>query len=109
MFPLSVSAGADRYPTDDEVVGALRARTDRVYLVEATGLSAELGNPKVLNVLVLGFVASLLPIPWEAWVATVERRVPRRYLALNLRALEPAVPPLRRWPPVARKRRLTAS
>lgn len=88
VFPLSVSAGAARYPTDDQVVGSLRARTDRVYLLEGTGLSARLGNPKVLNVVVAGFIASLLPIPWEMWVATIERRVPPKYRELNLRALE---------------------
>jgi indolepyruvate ferredoxin oxidoreductase, beta subunit len=88
MFPLSVSAGADRYPTDEEVLGALRWRTDRVYLMGATRISNELGNPKVLNVVVMGFVATLLPIPWEACVATVERRFPAKILALNLRALE---------------------
>jgi indolepyruvate ferredoxin oxidoreductase, beta subunit len=88
MFPLSVSAGADRYPTDEEVLGALRRKTDRVYLMGATRISNELGNPKVLNVVVMGFVATLLPIPWEACVATVERRFPAKILALNLRALE---------------------
>lgn len=88
VFPLSVSAGADRYPADDEVLGALRRKADRVFLADATRISAELGNPKVLNVVVTGFIASLLPISWELWVSTVERRVPRKYLDLNLRALE---------------------
>ncbi len=88
MFPPSVSAGTARYPSDDEVVGALKARTERVYLVDGTGLAAELGNPRVLNVVVLGFVASLLPLPWEAWLETVKTRVPEKYRELNLRALE---------------------
>jgi indolepyruvate ferredoxin oxidoreductase, beta subunit len=88
MYPLSVSAGADRYPTDEEVLGALLRRTDRVHLMGATRISADLGNPKVLNVVVMGFVATLLPIPWEASVETVKRRFPEKILALNLRALE---------------------
>ena len=88
VFPLSVSAGADRYPSDDEVLGSLRLRTDRAYLVQGTRLAAELGNPKVLNVIVLGFAASLLPLPWQAFVETVQRRVPPKYRALNVRALE---------------------
>lgn len=88
MFPPSVSAGNARYPTDDEVVGALKARTGRVCVVEGTALSAKLGNPRVLNVVMLGFVASFLPLPWEAWLETVERRVPPKYRELNLKALE---------------------
>ncbi len=88
IFPLSVSAGAADYPTDAQVLGSLRARTDRVHLVDGGGLAAGLGNPKVVNVILLGFVASLVPIPWEVWLATIERRVPAKYRALNVRALE---------------------
>ncbi len=88
LYPLSVSSGADRYPTNDEVVRSFESRGNRICLVDGTGLSARLGNPKVLNVLILGYVASLLAIPWEAWVATIERRVPPKYRELNVRALE---------------------
>jgi indolepyruvate ferredoxin oxidoreductase beta subunit len=88
IFPLSVSAGASRYPSDEEVEAALRPRTERIYQVKGPEIAAGLANPRVLNVVVLGFVASLLPIPWEIWTATVERRVPPKYRDLNLRALE---------------------
>lgn len=87
-FPLSVSAGVDRYPSDEQVAGAFGARGARFRLIEGDRLAAELGNPRVLNVVVLGLVASLLPLPWEAWVSTVERRVPPKYRDLNIRALE---------------------
>jgi len=88
ILPLSVSAGADRYPTDAQVMGSLRGRTDRVYWVDGVGLSAGLGNPKVLNVIILGFLASLLPMRWDAWLDTLTRRVPAKYRDLNVRALE---------------------
>lgn len=88
IFPLSVSSGVAEYPTDAQVLGSLRSRTDRIHLLRGAGIAAELGNPKVVNVVVLGFVASLLPISWEAWLATIEERVPPKYRALNVRALE---------------------
>lgn len=88
IFPLSVGVGADRYPSDEEVLSALRARTDRVQMLDGTRMAAELGNPRVLNVIILGFVASLLPIPWPAWVQAVEHRIPPRHRELNLRALD---------------------
>ncbi len=88
ILPLSVSAGADPYPTDAQVLGTLHGRTDRVYWVDGVGISAGLGNPKVLNVVVLGFLASLLPMPWEAWLEALARRVPAKYRELNVRALE---------------------
>jgi len=88
ILPLSVSAGAERYPTDAEVDGRLRERTDRVYWVDGAGIATRLGNPKAMNVVVLGFLAGMLPIPWQCWVDTLTRKVPSRYRELNLKALE---------------------
>ena len=88
LFPLSVSWGADEYPTDAQVVLSFESRGSRIHLLDGTGLSARLGNPKVLNVVILGYLASLLPLPWDAWLATIERRVPPKYRELNVRALD---------------------
>lgn len=88
MFPLSVSSGAEEYPTDAQVVQSFESRGGVVHLVDGTGVSTRLGNPKVLNVVLLGFLASLLPLPWDAWLTTIERRVPPKYRELNVRALE---------------------
>lgn len=88
LFPLSVSAGKAIYPSDEDVLDGLRRRSDRVHLLKGVQIARELGNPRVLNVVVLGFLASLLPLPWDLWVATVRARVPARYVELNLRALE---------------------
>jgi indolepyruvate ferredoxin oxidoreductase, beta subunit len=88
IFPLSVSAGVAGYPTDEQVMSALRPRTERIFQIDGPEIAATLANPKVLNVVVLGFLAALLPIPWDIWTATVERRVPPKYRDLNVRALE---------------------
>ncbi len=88
MFPLSVSSGAEMYPTDAQVVQSFESRGCVIHLVDGTGVSTHLGNPKVLNVVLLGFLASLLPLPWDAWLTTIERRVPPKYRELNVRALE---------------------
>ncbi|HEX2986880.1 MAG TPA: indolepyruvate oxidoreductase subunit beta [Chloroflexota bacterium] len=88
IFPLSVSAGASSYPSDEQVVATLRERTERIYQIKGPEIAVGLANPKVLNVVILGFLAALLPIPWDIWTATVEHRVPPKYRELNLRALE---------------------
>ncbi len=88
IFPLSVSAGTSSYPTDEQVMAALRSRTEHVYRMDGPEIAASLSNPKVLNVVALGYLTALLPIPWEIWTATVEQRVPPKFRDLNLRALE---------------------
>ena len=88
LYPLSVSSGAEKYPTDSQVAASFEPRGSYVHLVDGIGMARSLGNPKVLNVAVLGYLASLLPLPWDAWVRTVERRIPARFRELNLKALE---------------------
>jgi indolepyruvate ferredoxin oxidoreductase beta subunit len=87
LLPLSVSAGADRYPTDDEVRSLLGARTDRVYQVPGPRLAEELGNPRVVNVVLLGFVSACLPIDVAVWEDVLVRLMPARIREINLKAL----------------------
>lgn len=85
--PPSVNAGADRYPSDDEVLGLLGARTDRVYLMPGPRLADELGNPRVVNVVLLGFVSAFLPVEVAVWSETLSRLMPARIREVNLRAI----------------------
>jgi len=84
--PLSVTSGADAYPADGAVLGLLRRRTRRVHLVNAGDIASELGNPRVLNVVMLGLLSPFLPISEEQWRRALTERVPARFLELNLRA-----------------------
>jgi len=96
-----ISAGADamaRYPHD--AADLLRRRGLRVLELPATDLAErELGNARVANVLVLGFLSTLLPLPTDVWPDLLAEQVPARYLDLNRRAfalgaaLAPAVTP----------------
>jgi len=88
ILPLSVSAGAEAYPEDSEILAELRSRTDRVFLIKGSAMAQELGNPRVLNLLMLGFLSSFLPIPLETWRAIILQRIPAKYVDLNLRALD---------------------
>ena len=81
--PLSVSSGAADYPTDDEVGAALAARAERVYWVKAEEMAEELGNRKVANVIMVGYLSHFLDLPAKAWEAALERRVPARFRELN--------------------------
>ena len=86
--PLSVSAGADRYPTDEQLLASLRERTRRLFLLPGPALASEVGDPRVVNVLLLGFVSAFLPVEFSAWRTTLSRLMPARLREINLRALE---------------------
>ncbi len=76
------------YPDDASVAEILRAHAAQVHLVPAGALAAELGNPRVANVILLGALSHFLDIPVEVWRKAIEDRVPPKFRELNRRAFE---------------------
>ena len=86
IHPASVSSGDAVYPDEAAVQAALEAATENVYRVPGLEMAQELGNAKVLNVVLLGALAALLPVEAEIWEDVLRERVPSRFRELNLRA-----------------------
>ncbi|MBI2908730.1 MAG: indolepyruvate oxidoreductase subunit beta [Chloroflexi bacterium] len=86
ILPLSVSSGAEAYPADDEIVGILKSRTERFFVAPGEAIARGLGNIRTLNMIMLGFLSTILPIDLEMWRECIPRYVPSRFLELNLRA-----------------------
>lgn len=88
VFPPAVRSGKARYPGDEEIEAELRRRAGEVYLVDGVELASEVGNPKVVNVLMLGFLSQFLPFDMEVWERVIAERVPARFQEINLAALK---------------------
>ena len=84
--PLSVVGGASKYPGVSETEEIVRERTDQVYFVPGTEITAELGNPQVLNVLLVGFLSIFLDIDENSYIEDLSQRVPSKFLQINLKA-----------------------
>ncbi len=84
--PLSVVGGASKYPSVSDVEKTLRQRTNRIHFVPGTQIAAELGNPQVLNVLLVGFLSAFLDIDERSYIDDLSQRVPQKFLQLNLKA-----------------------
>jgi indolepyruvate ferredoxin oxidoreductase, beta subunit len=84
--PLPVAAGFEKYPQD--VVAQLRQLAGDVVLIPATRLAAALGNDKASNVVLIGLLASRMEIAKKTWLEVIGRKVPPRFLDLNLKAFE---------------------
>jgi indolepyruvate ferredoxin oxidoreductase beta subunit len=83
IVPITVSAGTGVYPTDEALDAALAAVSARVVKVPGERLAQEAGNVKAANVVLLGAVSRLLPLPEDAWWKCLEQRVPKKYIELN--------------------------
>ena len=92
IVPMSVSAGDHRYPSEESIENALRARTGDVTFVEGLTIAERLGNPRLANTALLGALSARLAqsaqgeIDPAVWLAVIERRVPPKYVELNREA-----------------------
>jgi indolepyruvate ferredoxin oxidoreductase beta subunit len=84
--PLSVVGGASAYPSTAEVEEILREYTDHSYIIPGTQIAQEMGNPQVLNVLLVGFLSVFLDIEEKSYIEDLSQRVPQKVLQLNLKA-----------------------
>ncbi len=87
--PFSVSSGAEKYPSDETILGLLNRRTLRVYLAQGVEMAQQAGNPKALNAAMLGFLSIFLDvIKRETWADCLAEALPPKLLDLNLEAFE---------------------
>ncbi|MCS7286246.1 MAG: indolepyruvate oxidoreductase subunit beta [Anaerolineae bacterium] len=86
--PVAVNIGAISYPDDERIKNTLSQVAGRILFIPALRKAEELGDARVTNIILLGALSSLLDVPEEVWQKVLERRVPQRYLELNLKAFQ---------------------
>lgn len=86
MIPPIVSTGLAEYPEDAEET--LKRKIHDPILVDALELAEALGNPRLVNTVLLGVTSRLLDLPTRTWRRAVSERVPKAYKELNLKAFE---------------------
>jgi indolepyruvate ferredoxin oxidoreductase beta subunit len=67
--PPIVSAGLYDYPADP--IGDLAASGIEVHAFDAGAIAEELGNPKLVNTIMLGAISDYLPFPAEVLKACI--------------------------------------
>ncbi len=88
--PLSISLGSQKYPGDQEILDSFKQRTSRLCLVDGSGKVAHLRDTRTLNIFMLGFLSTFLPLDIDsaAWESCLRKQLPSRILDINLRAFE---------------------
>jgi indolepyruvate ferredoxin oxidoreductase beta subunit len=83
VTPMSVSAGSATYPPVEDIIAALKSRTDQVILVDGLGIAQRLGNDKLSNTILLGTLSTHLDIDPSVWAVVIERRIKAKYAEIN--------------------------
>ena len=84
--PLSVVGDAPAYPSRQDAERIIQEYTDDLFFLPGPEIARELGSQRVLNTLLLGTLSCYLAIDEGIYVEVISRRVPSRFLELNLKA-----------------------
>ncbi len=83
--PMTVVTGAEAYP--EGILPRLK-QNHTVHTINGVEIAEKLGNPKVLNSVVLGFAAKFLDFSEEQWLSVLEKTVPSKTIDINVKAFK---------------------
>ena len=87
LVPAIVTSSKEfSYPED--AIGTLQMKVARTIPVDADSLARELGDPRLVNTLLLGVLSNYLPFSKEQWLEAVRKRVKAKFIDINVTALE---------------------
>ena len=91
IVPVSVIGSTIPYPSWDEIEKILAQYTSESYLIPATRISLELGNPRALNMVLLGSLSVFLELEEEAWTESIRHGLPPQFVESSLEAFSRGV------------------
>ncbi len=84
ILPMPVVTGEAQYPTD--ALSQLEKQASHVLAIDALRMALACGNPKGVNIVLLGILSALMDIKEETWLLVLRDKVPQRFLGVNLAA-----------------------
>lgn len=84
--PMGVQMGKEKYPTNGEEL--IRERAGKLIALDGQAEARELGNPKVMNIILLGVLIKQLGLEDFDWNRIIAENVKEKFVALNQQALQ---------------------
>jgi indolepyruvate ferredoxin oxidoreductase beta subunit len=90
IYPLNVIAGDVEYPDPDRIRSILAEAGGKLYWLDATQMAVELGDPILLNMIMLGALCGLSRFPFEIQdlKGAMKQIFPASKLEINDKALD---------------------
>ena len=90
IYPLDVTSGDEKYPENEEIQGALKDLSRKVYSLQTTEKAMEMGSPILGNMIMIGALLELklLPLSAAEFQKTLSKNFSAKRLKTNLQALE---------------------
>jgi indolepyruvate ferredoxin oxidoreductase beta subunit len=87
LVPAIVTSSKE-YSYPDDPIGELHRIVERTIPVDADNIARELGDPRLVNTILLGVVSNYLPFDKQQWIDAVKKRVKAKFVDINISALE---------------------
>lgn len=84
--PMPVVMGAAKYPED--VLEQIKESCEHTCFIDALKIAQEIGNVKVVNMIMIGAYAAYIGDSIEEWESIVEKTVPKKTITMNKEALK---------------------
>ena len=84
--PMPVITGAAVYP--HTVLENLSAKGIAIDEIDALTLALEAGTAKAVNIVLMGRLSKLMPIPKEKWIDAINQTVAPKFAQMNIKAFE---------------------
>ncbi len=84
--PMGVQMGKEKYPTNGEEL--IRNRAGKLIALDGQAKARELGNPRVMNIILLGVLIRELGLQDIDWNRIIAENVKEKFVPLNQQALQ---------------------
>lgn len=85
LIPAIVTSSKD-YSYPEDAVEKMRAKANRIIDVSADKIAAELGNPRLVNTILLGVLSNYMPFTTELWLEVLKSKVKPKFVDINIEA-----------------------
>jgi len=84
--PITVATGMTKYPQN--VLSSYEKAVENVHFINANKIAQDIGNSKVMNIVLLGNLVKMLKLDNIDWKKLIAEFVPERAIESNLKAFE---------------------
>jgi len=90
VYPIGVITGELSYPSDEVIRSAFDRLSAQFWMIDATSVGLNLGNPVLSNIVMIGALAQtgLLPFDRRMFAREIKKTMPAEKCAVNLMAFD---------------------
>jgi len=87
---IDIKTGQAKYPSLSDIINSFKNLNARVITLDATELALQAGTDKAMNIVMLGTLAANQKdlIPYEILIEVIRKRVPSKFIEVNIKAFE---------------------